>query len=163
MGGFTQQGLQTECKCTVYCVFEGRCNFSLYMHVNICTALCMLTFTCMLVCSPDDSGVTAAFEMLVSIQGLWVPEGEDVKIPVAIKVLREATSPKANKEILDVGYVVNFGLCVYCNAELEIKQWFIQNALSLPRSAKGGLFAGNKMLCTFLSFDLEKKPTYTSI
>lgn len=48
---------------------------------------------------------------LVSIQGLWVPEGEDVKIPVAIKVLREATSPKANKEILDVGsliYVVHF-------------------------------------------------------
>lgn len=39
----------------------------------------------------------------VFIQGLWVPEGEDVKIPVAIKVLREATSPKANKEILDVG------------------------------------------------------------
>lgn len=36
------------------------------------------------------------------MQGLWVPEGEDVKIPVAIKVLREATSPKANKEILDV-------------------------------------------------------------
>uniref|UniRef100_A0A4W6C3Y0 receptor protein-tyrosine kinase n=1 Tax=Lates calcarifer TaxID=8187 RepID=A0A4W6C3Y0_LATCA len=27
-------------------------------------------------------------------KGLWVPEGEDVKIPVAIKVLREATSPK---------------------------------------------------------------------
>lgn len=40
---------------------------------------------------------------LVFTQGLWVPEGEDVKIPVAIKVLREATSPKANKEILDVG------------------------------------------------------------
>lgn len=40
---------------------------------------------------------------LLLTQGLWVPEGEDVKIPVAIKVLREATSPKANKEILDVG------------------------------------------------------------
>ncbi|XP_077055715.1 epidermal growth factor receptor-like [Siphateles boraxobius] len=35
-------------------------------------------------------------------KGLWVPEGVSVKIPVAIKVLREATSPKANKEILDV-------------------------------------------------------------
>uniref|UniRef100_A0A3B5ARF5 Receptor protein-tyrosine kinase n=1 Tax=Stegastes partitus TaxID=144197 RepID=A0A3B5ARF5_9TELE len=35
-------------------------------------------------------------------KGLWIPEGENVKIPVAIKVLREATSPKANKEILDV-------------------------------------------------------------
>lgn len=40
--------------------------------------------------------------MCLFLQGLWVPEGENVKIPVAIKVLREATSPKANKEILDV-------------------------------------------------------------
>lgn len=39
-------------------------------------------------------------------KGLWVPEGEDVKIPVAIKVLREVTSPKANKEILDEAYVM---------------------------------------------------------
>nr|XP_043883155.1 epidermal growth factor receptor isoform X2 [Solea senegalensis] len=39
-------------------------------------------------------------------KGLWVPEGEDVKIPVAIKLLREATSPKANKEILDEAYVM---------------------------------------------------------
>ncbi|KAJ3595112.1 hypothetical protein NHX12_004417 [Muraenolepis orangiensis] len=39
-------------------------------------------------------------------KGLWVPEGEDVKIPVAIKVLREATSHKANKEILDEAYVM---------------------------------------------------------
>ncbi|XP_077050866.1 epidermal growth factor receptor isoform X2 [Siphateles boraxobius] len=39
-------------------------------------------------------------------KGLWVPEGESVKIPVAIKVLREATSPKANKEILDEAYVM---------------------------------------------------------
>ncbi|XP_076000694.1 epidermal growth factor receptor [Genypterus blacodes] len=39
-------------------------------------------------------------------KGLWVPEGEDVKIPVAIKVLREATSPKANKEICDEAYVM---------------------------------------------------------
>lgn len=37
-------------------------------------------------------------------QGLWIPEGEKVKIPVAIKELREATSPKANKEILDVSF-----------------------------------------------------------
>ncbi|XP_028988079.1 epidermal growth factor receptor [Betta splendens] len=39
-------------------------------------------------------------------KGLWVPEGEDVKIPVAIKVLREATLPKANKEILDEAYAM---------------------------------------------------------
>lgn len=37
-----------------------------------------------------------------SFQGVWAPDGENVKIPVAIKVLRENTSPKANKEILDV-------------------------------------------------------------
>lgn len=35
-------------------------------------------------------------------QGLWIPEGENVRVSVAIKVLREATSSKANKEILDV-------------------------------------------------------------
>uniref|UniRef100_A0A3Q3N8E8 Receptor protein-tyrosine kinase n=2 Tax=Mastacembelus armatus TaxID=205130 RepID=A0A3Q3N8E8_9TELE len=39
-------------------------------------------------------------------KGLWIPEGETVKIPVAIKVLREATSPKANQEILDEAYVM---------------------------------------------------------
>lgn len=39
-------------------------------------------------------------------QGIWIPDGESVKIPVAIKVLRENTSPKANKEILDVSVAV---------------------------------------------------------
>ncbi|XP_074484735.1 melanoma receptor tyrosine-protein kinase-like [Sebastes fasciatus] len=39
-------------------------------------------------------------------KGLWIPEGENVRIRVAIKVLREATSPKANKEILDEAYVM---------------------------------------------------------
>ncbi|NXT31516.1 ERBB2 kinase, partial [Pelecanoides urinatrix] len=39
-------------------------------------------------------------------QGIWIPDGESVKIPVAIKVLRENTSPKANKEILDEAYVM---------------------------------------------------------
>ncbi|XP_055007179.1 melanoma receptor tyrosine-protein kinase-like [Boleophthalmus pectinirostris] len=39
-------------------------------------------------------------------KGLWFPEGEQVKIRVAIKVLREATSPKANQEILDEAYVM---------------------------------------------------------
>ncbi|XP_039609934.1 epidermal growth factor receptor-like [Polypterus senegalus] len=39
-------------------------------------------------------------------KGLWIPEGEDVKIPVAIKVLRETASSKANKEILDEAYVM---------------------------------------------------------
>ncbi|XP_049614465.1 receptor tyrosine-protein kinase erbB-2 isoform X2 [Syngnathus scovelli] len=39
-------------------------------------------------------------------KGVWTPEGENVKIPVAIKVLRENTSPRANKEILDEAYVM---------------------------------------------------------
>ncbi|XP_062451509.1 receptor tyrosine-protein kinase erbB-2 isoform X2 [Rhea pennata] len=39
-------------------------------------------------------------------KGIWIPDGESVKIPVAIKVLRENTSPKANKEILDEAYVM---------------------------------------------------------
>ncbi|XP_075033180.1 receptor tyrosine-protein kinase erbB-2 isoform X2 [Mixophyes fleayi] len=39
-------------------------------------------------------------------KGIWIPDGENVKIQVAIKVLRENTSPKANKEILDEAYVM---------------------------------------------------------
>uniref|UniRef100_A0A8C6ULC3 Receptor protein-tyrosine kinase n=1 Tax=Neogobius melanostomus TaxID=47308 RepID=A0A8C6ULC3_9GOBI len=34
-------------------------------------------------------------------KGIWVPEGETVKIPVAIKILSEATGPKANVEFMD--------------------------------------------------------------
>ncbi|KAM4692547.1 receptor tyrosine-protein kinase erbB-2 [Rhinophrynus dorsalis] len=39
-------------------------------------------------------------------KGIWIPDGENIKIPVAIKVLQENTSPKANKEILDEAYVM---------------------------------------------------------
>lgn len=57
-------------------------------------------------------------------QGLWVPEGEDVKIPVAIKVLREATLQKANKEILDVSCCFFFFEIVmkYCITDYNI--WY---------------------------------------
>lgn len=37
-----------------------------------------------------------------AFQGIWVPEGETVKIPVAIKILNEAPGPKANVEFMDV-------------------------------------------------------------
>lgn len=52
-----------------------------------------------------------------TFQGIWVPEGETVKIPVAIKILNETTGPKANVEFMDVSiYIaticVCFGLCV---------------------------------------------------
>lgn len=43
-----------------------------------------------------------------SPQGIWVPEGETVKIPVAIKILNEATGPKANVEFMDVSDVFFF-------------------------------------------------------
>ena len=52
-------------------------------------------------CRLDLAGPSPA-HILLSAQGIWIPDGENVKIPVAIKVLRENTSPKANKEILDV-------------------------------------------------------------
>ncbi|KAK7118642.1 hypothetical protein R3I94_022213 [Phoxinus phoxinus] len=61
-------------------------------------------------------------------KGLWIPEGEGVKIPVAIKVLREVESPKANKEILDEAYVMAgvdhphvcrlLGICLTSNVQL---------------------------------------------
>lgn len=38
---------------------------------------------------------------LLSLQGAWIPSGENVKIPVAIKVLQEGTAPNQNKELLE--------------------------------------------------------------
>lgn len=39
-------------------------------------------------------------------QGVWVPEGENVKIPVAIKVLREGTGANTSKEFLEEAYIM---------------------------------------------------------
>uniref|UniRef100_A0A3Q3WXE9 Receptor protein-tyrosine kinase n=1 Tax=Mola mola TaxID=94237 RepID=A0A3Q3WXE9_MOLML len=39
-------------------------------------------------------------------KGIWVPEGEKVKIPVAIKILNEATGPKANVEFMDEALIM---------------------------------------------------------
>ena len=39
-------------------------------------------------------------------KGVWVPEGENVKIPVAVKVLNEGTGTTANNEILDEAYIM---------------------------------------------------------
>ncbi|KAK6626910.1 hypothetical protein RUM44_009387 [Polyplax serrata] len=39
-------------------------------------------------------------------KGVWVPEGENVKIPVAIKVLREGTSANTSKEFLEEAYIM---------------------------------------------------------
>lgn len=53
-----------------------------------------------------------------------MPEGETVKIPVAIKILSEATGPKANVEFMDVSIQLKnlffsvvckcVGICVLC-------------------------------------------------
>ncbi|CAL4073782.1 unnamed protein product, partial [Meganyctiphanes norvegica] len=39
-------------------------------------------------------------------KGVWIPEGENVKIPVAIKVLREGTGTNVNKETLEEAYIM---------------------------------------------------------
>lgn len=39
-------------------------------------------------------------------KGVWVPEGENIKIPVAIKILREGTNPNMNKEFLEEAYIM---------------------------------------------------------
>ncbi|KAI4872468.1 hypothetical protein NFI96_022937, partial [Prochilodus magdalenae] len=39
-------------------------------------------------------------------KGVWVPEGESVKIPVAVKILSEATGPRANVEFMDEALIM---------------------------------------------------------
>lgn len=39
-------------------------------------------------------------------KGVWVPEGENVKIPVAIKVLTEINGSESSKEFLDEAYIM---------------------------------------------------------
>ncbi|KAG7280351.1 hypothetical protein CRUP_024143, partial [Coryphaenoides rupestris] len=39
-------------------------------------------------------------------KGIWVPEGERVKIPVAVKILNETTGPKANVEFMDEALIM---------------------------------------------------------
>lgn len=51
--------------------------------------------------------------LLVFFQGIWVPEGETVKIPVAIKILNETTGPKANVEFMDVSIYDAGNLCLF--------------------------------------------------
>ncbi|XP_063410960.1 epidermal growth factor receptor-like isoform X3 [Mytilus trossulus] len=40
-------------------------------------------------------------------KGFWIPDNENVKIPVAIKVLQEGTSPNLNKELLEEARVMS--------------------------------------------------------
>lgn len=68
-------------------------------------------------------------------QGVWAPDGENVKIPVAIKVLRENTSPKANKEILDVSRTQLHIFTAHMNM-------VFQPLIIFPLSSPGGLRDG---------------------
>lgn len=45
-----------------------------------------------------------------------------MRIPVAIKVLREATSQKANKEILDVRTLLNSYFCTFIMSSASPRQ-----------------------------------------
>lgn len=63
-----------------------------------------------------------------AFQGIWVPEGETVKIPVAIKILNEATGPKANVEFMDVSIYTDRawarpGLYISHNTPASSKRW----------------------------------------
>jgi L1 cell adhesion molecule len=39
-------------------------------------------------------------------KGVWIPDAQNVKIPVAIKVLREGTGANTSKEFLDEAYIM---------------------------------------------------------
>lgn len=39
-------------------------------------------------------------------KGVWVPEGENTKVPVAIKVLRDGTGANSSKEFLEEAYIM---------------------------------------------------------
>lgn len=47
-------------------------------------------------------------------KGFWIPDGENIKIPVAIKVLQEGTSPSQNKELLEEARVMTSVDQYYC-------------------------------------------------
>ena len=53
-------------------------------------------------------------------QGVWIPEGENVKIPVAIKVLQDGTSPSQNKELLEEARVMASVDHVNCTRYLAV-------------------------------------------
>ena len=55
-------------------------------------------------------------------KGIWVPEGETVKIPVAIKILNETTGPKANVEFMDVSTDTGNHMCI-CYWQTAFRIW----------------------------------------
>lgn len=59
----------------------------------------------------------------LSFQGIWVPEGETVKIPVAIKILNETTGPKANVEFMDVSCFESWGIFLQSTEVVKSNFW----------------------------------------
>ena len=52
---------------------------------------------------------------MILVQGMWIPAGENVKLSVAIKVLREGTSSSQNRDLLEEARImasVNHPCCV---------------------------------------------------
>ncbi|KAB0380117.1 hypothetical protein FD755_007901, partial [Muntiacus reevesi] len=60
-------------------------------------------------------------------KGIWVPEGETVKIPVAIKILNETTGPKANVEFMD---------CCHNQFDLDHKYKFVKETFKVKMTMR---------------------------
>lgn len=67
-----------------------------------------------------------------TFQGIWVPEGETVKIPVAIKILNETTGPKANVEFMDVSIYIET-ICVYLRPRVFVFVRLSRKVLALSK------------------------------
>jgi len=53
--------------------------------------------------------------VVVCVQGLWIPAGENVKLTVAVKVLREGMASDQNRDLLEEARImasVNHPCCV---------------------------------------------------
>ncbi|XP_013383048.1 epidermal growth factor receptor isoform X1 [Lingula anatina] len=57
-------------------------------------------------CEIRKGGIIGSGAFGTVYKGVWIPDGENVKIPVAIKVLQEGTSPNHNRELLEEARVM---------------------------------------------------------
>lgn len=65
-------------------------------------------------------------------KGVWVPTGENVKIPVAIKVLSDGTSPSLNKELLEEARVMASVEHPCCVRILAVSTFFTLQRSRIP-------------------------------
>ena len=54
------------------------------------------------------------FTLILLLQGVWVPPNENVKLPVAIKVLNEGVSSAESRELLDEARIMASVVHPYC-------------------------------------------------